>query len=64
MPVLKINGNLTTDEATAVQNSSTDIDTGVTAGVDNEVAWLSLLTTMSASLQTALGSTLRPPADP
>ena len=51
-----INGNLITDEAAAVQNSGTDNDTGVGAGPDNEVAWLTLLNNMSAALKAELNA--------
>ena len=38
-----------------MQTSTTDIDTGVPAGPDNEVAWSFLLQNMSSGLQTELG---------
>src|SRR5207248_11061401 len=54
MAVLNINGNLIIDEAASLQTSATDNDTGVAAGADNEVAWSTLLSTMSASLKNEL----------
>src|SRR5205085_8702811 len=51
---LNINGTLITDEAASLQSSATDNDTGVAAGADNEVAWSTLLSTMSASLKNEL----------
>ncbi|WP_128922361.1 DUF5801 repeats-in-toxin domain-containing protein [Bradyrhizobium nanningense] len=56
MAALTINGNLIIDEAASLQTSGTDNDAGVSAGVDNEVAWSYLLLNMSSALQTELGS--------
>ncbi len=51
---ITINGKLIIDEAASVQTSTTDNDTGVAAGSDNEVAWSYLLANMSSPLQTEL----------
>ncbi|WP_292495800.1 DUF5801 repeats-in-toxin domain-containing protein, partial [Mesorhizobium sp.] len=51
-----INGNLIIDETASVQTSVTDDDTGVPAGPDNEVAWSTLLATMSQTLRDELSA--------
>ncbi|RAZ81990.1 hypothetical protein DPM33_35385, partial [Mesorhizobium hawassense] len=56
MATFTINGNLITDEAAAIQNSVTDNDAGVGAGPDNEVAWSTLLATMSQTLKDELNA--------
>ncbi|MGY4425176.1 hypothetical protein ACVWY2_007625 [Bradyrhizobium sp. JR6.1] len=56
MAVLTIHGNLIVDEAASLQTSITDNDTGLPAGVDNEVAWSVLLATMSSPLLSELNT--------